>query len=531
MSLWRNGHMGCVQTATIQGVEAVPVTVEVSIGQGLPGISIVGMPDIAVQEARLRVRLALLAAGYKVPNVHAVVNLAPSSLRKSGSGFDLPIALGFLVATGQIAPVLVEGRLCVGELSLDGSVRAVKGLLAFEKLAHDSGLVLLTGLVERGVYSVEQQRHACLTSLEDLHDGHFTTPKDRTDKEVTADRDFCEIDGNDLAKRALQIAAAGSHGILLIGPPGSGKSMMAARLPTILPQLSEGERIESAMIHSVAGLPFDALLAGYQPFRAPHHSASRAGILGGGSPPQPGEVSLAHNGVLFLDEMPEFGSVVLQMLRQPIETGTVSLARARGTTVFPARFLLIGAANPCPCGYYGDSQRACRCTPAQIVNYQSRIGGPLMDRFDLVVKVWRSDPSQVLRTGHGTSSASLLDGVLNARAFKALREQKGLAATGMCQEGAAAPTPGVTRECAVAPEWLSSPASGKGMRLIASCGLGGSEQGFLEDAARHYHLSGRGIMRALAVARTIADIEQQEKVSVEHLLEAVTFRADTEEEQ
>ena len=538
--------MGCIHTATISGVEALPVTVEVSIGSGLPGISIVGMPDIAVQEARLRVRLALIASGFEVPQRHMVVNLAPSSLKKTGSGFDLPIALGILVATGQLAPEVIGERVCVGELSLNGSVRAVKGLLAYEKHAHDSGRGLLTAPVERGVYDASQQEHLCLDSLASLHTADFSQPCEHAAKPAAMDIDFCEIDGNDVAKRALQIAAAGLHGILLVGPPGSGKSMMASRIPTILPPLGENERIESAMIHSVAGLPFDSILAGHQPFRSPHHSASQAGLMGGGSPASPGEVSLAHNGVLFLDEMPEFGNAVLQMLRQPIESGIVSLARARGTMVFPARFLLVGAANPCPCGYYGDAQRSCRCTPGQITAYQARIGGPLMDRFDLIVNVWRSDPTQVLRTGRGTSSATLREGVLRARAFRAQREKHleqrapyALEALTSCftdeeTNAKGLPLPRIEDEEISAkrtslPRIAAEELSGKGARLIASCGLGSRELGYLEDMARHYHLSGRGIMRALAVARTIADIEEKEIVSTEHLLEAVMFRGDAEE--
>ncbi|MCL1890877.1 MAG: YifB family Mg chelatase-like AAA ATPase [Coriobacteriia bacterium] len=562
----RTERMACVNTATINGVETLPVTVEVSIGSGLPGISIVGMPDLAVQEARLRVRLALIAAGFEVPQRHVVVNLAPSSLKKIGSGFDLPIALGILIATEQLAPELIGEYVCVGELSLDGSVRPVKGLLAYEKHAHEAGFGLLTAPVEQGVYELSESEHFCIASLADLHTGEFMLPNARTTQHAEMDFDFCEIDGNDVAKRALQIAAAGSHGILLVGPPGSGKSMMAARLPTILPPLDKNERIESAMIHSVAGLSFDGILAGFQPFRSPHHSASQAGLMGGGSPASPGEVSLAHSGVLFLDEMPEFGNAVLQMLRQPIETGLVSLARARGTVVFPARFLLVGAANPCPCGYYGDAQHACRCTPAQITNYQGRIGGPLMDRFDLIVKVWRSDPTQVLRTGKGTSSMALREGVLQARAYREKREaafaemsedmltHKGKGKNKSVEsvakpveelaahvgevgdvsevyevydggeEGEACDGGEVCEAC----EKGEAP-TGKGARLIASCFLGAKELSCLEDMARHYHLSGRGIMRALAVARTIADIEQQEKVSNEHLLEAITFRADGED--
>ncbi|MDR0888494.1 MAG: YifB family Mg chelatase-like AAA ATPase [Coriobacteriales bacterium] len=523
-----------IRTATICGVDARLVTVEISVGRGMPGTFIVGMPDTAVQEAKLRVRTALRAAGFDVP-LRVVVNLAPSSLRKNGSGFDLPIALGILVATGQIPCSAVEDRLCVGELSLDGSVRPVSGFLAYEKLAVANGLGLLTAPVERGVYSDKPEAgrgrghdHVCLRHLSDIATGNLSGPYPRSMSKDTHELDFSEIAGNDAAKRALQISAAGQHAIMMIGPPGSGKSMMAARLPTILPLLSNEKRLESALIHSVAGLPFEDILKGRQPFRAPHHSASPAGLLGGGSPPAPGEVSLAHNGVLFLDEMPEFGSSVLQMLRQPIETGTVSLARAKVTTVFPARFLLVAAANPCPCGYFGDAEHTCKCTQARIEQYQNRIGGPLMDRFDLVVHVWRSPPSEVLATGSGTSSKKLRDEVCGALEFRAARKARG------ARRGAHDGGPGAARFEALghtskntsmlavnAEEFM-----GRGELLLSECGLGTAEHAFLEEAATKYKLSGRGIMRALSVARTIADLEAKARVSSDHLLEAIGFRTD-----
>jgi magnesium chelatase family protein len=300
----------------------------------------------------------------------------------------------------------------------------------------------------------------------------------------------------------------------MIGPPGSGKSMMAARLPTILPPLEQSDRVESAMIHSVAGLPYETILQGYQPFRAPHHSATRAGLLGGGSPPAPGEVSLAHNGVLFLDEMPEFGTAVLQLLRQPIETGEVSLARAKGTTIFPAKFMLIGASNPCPCGYYGDPEQHCKCGDTEITRYQSKIGGPLLDRFDMVVDVWRSKPNQVLATGTGLSSTKMLEGVLKAIEFRALREQQKIKVDSQ------------NSKMDIAKAILNEADPGKGARLLESCQLGKKELNNLEQAAKHFCLSGRGIMRAVGVARTIADIEQCQRVTSDHLMEAVAFRAE-----
>jgi magnesium chelatase family protein len=503
----REEQVGFVTTATIQGVEAVPVTVEVSVGSGLPGIHIVGMPDTAIQEAKQRVRQALKAARFEMRNRFVVVNLAPSAVRKVGSGFDLPIALGFLIATGQINPELVRGRLCVGELSLDGSVKAVFGQLAYERIAQAQGWGLMTGPTIAGVFARTRQEHVCLGHLTDLKDGHFTEPELATSTDESLVADYSDVAGNDLAKRALQIAAAGSHGLLMVGPPGSGKSMLASRLPSILPPLSEGERVESALIHSVAGLPFERILQGERPFRAPHHGASRAGLIGGGNPTRAGEVSLAHNGVLFLDELPEFGSSVLQLLRQPMEQEFVALARASGTVTFPARFMLVAASNPCPCGFFGDSKRSCTCTAPQISRYQGRVGGPLMDRIGIIVDVWRSDAAHVLNTGKGTTSAQLREGVMRARAFAVWRQ-----------------TRDESQGLSVALSGAKANTTGSGAALLASCRLGTKERASLEMMAERYQLSGRGIMCALAVARTIADMEENEKVMGDHLMEALSFR-------
>ncbi|MDR1422037.1 MAG: YifB family Mg chelatase-like AAA ATPase [Coriobacteriales bacterium] len=504
-------RLGFVTTATIHGVEALPVTVEVSVGSGgLPGIHIVGMPDTAIKEATRRVRQALQSAHFEIKNHYVVFNLAPNSLKKAGSGFDLPIALAYLIATGQMDPELLVNTLCVGELSLDGGVRAVAGQLAYEKLARDQKLRLLTGPAEAGVFAQDGLEHRCLTNLADLRECLFSPPYEASRGDTTPPQDYADIAGNDLAKRALQIAAAGSHGLLMMGPPGSGKSMMASRLPSILTPLPLDKRLETAMVHSVAGLPTSRILAGERPFRAPHHGASRAGLIGGGTPTGPGEVSLAHNGVLFLDELPEFGSAVLQLLRQPIEQGFVALPRAGGTVVFPARFMFVAAANPCPCGYYGDPKRSCRCTPGQISQYQGKIGGPLMDRINLIVDVWRSDPAQVLDTGTGTSSAHLREGVLAAQAFSLWRHAKSQPSEQMQKEGS-------VRDSMM-------PATSQGAALLADCQLGTKERAWLELISERYQLSGRGIMSAVAVARTIADMEESEKVRQEHLLEAVSFR-------
>lgn len=511
---------GNVLTAAILGVEAKPVTVEVSFTNGLPGISVVGMPDLAVSEARLRVRAALRACDFEVPNVHILVNLAPSDIPKNGSGFDLPIALGILLATGQISEQDIGERLCVGELSLDGSIRAVRGMLAYEQLARELGVGMLSALTERGVLSDASHDHQCLASLDDLRTGEFFEPLPRQVSDVQKTKDYCDIAGNGLAKRALSIAATGEHGLMMIGPPGSGKTMMASRLPTIMAQLDETERYEAAMIHSVAGLPYDSILDGDKPFRAPHHSASRAGLLGGGSTIMPGEVSLAHNGILFLDEIPEFGSSVLQLLRQPVECGFVSLARARGTTVLPASFMLVAASNPCPCGYYGDPERSCSCTEGEIHKYQGRIGGPLLDRIDIVLDVWRSKPREVLATGTGLSSAEMRSKVLSAREFRQHRIET--QAADCNQNPQQEPDPSFP-----APQGVDSEQwEGEGVQLLNACHLDRAGRHCLEEAAELLKLSGRGIMRALGVARTIADLEHKERVTSDHIHEALTFRAE-----
>mgnify|MGYP000986773655 CR=1 FL=1 len=494
-----------VWSFALQGIEALPVAVEVDVSPGIPSFEIVGLPDAAVREARERVRAAIRNGGWSFPLQRITVNLAPAHTRKEGAGFDVAIALGVLASAGAFDPSSLEDVVVAGELALDGGLRPVKGALA---------MALATAGGRRLILPTESAREAaaCPTGASVLAAPRLfdlvaylrgeqalpaPEPSPSSDAPSDGEADLALVRGQLVARRALEVAAAGGHNLLMVGPPGAGKSLLARCLPTIMPPLDDAESLEVSRIYSVAGeLPGSGLMR-RRPFRAPHHSTSRAALLGGGNPLRPGEVTLAHRGVLFLDELPEFRRDVLEGLRQPLEDGVVRLARAHSHLTFPARPTLVAAANPCPCGHLGDAQQACTCTASAVHLYRSRLSGPLRDRFDLQVCLQPVSYAEYQATPAGESSAEVGRRVREARE----RQRHRLSPHG-CSSNAEMGPALIRRFCRVPP---------------------GGET-LLREAIDRFGLSLRGHDRVLRVARTLADLDGSDAIELRHLAEALQYR-------
>ena len=502
-----------VWSATVLGVDALPIEIETHIEANLPKWTVVGLPDGAVRESRDRVWAALKNSGLPLPRGAITVNLAPADVRKEGAAFDLPIALGLLAASGGVVPqARLDDLFVLGELSLDGSLRPVRGVLPTAVRARAEGkrglIVPADNAAEAAVVDgLDVYPVATLADAVDLLTGSPATPFRRDlgrlfDEARHYPVDFSEVRGQENVKRALEVAAAGGHNALLIGPPGAGKTMLARRMPTILPPLSADEALETTKIHSVGGALGGAARRGLvatRPFRAPHHTISDAGLCGGGSNPLPGEISLAHNGILFLDELPEFRRQVLEVMRQPMEEGQITLARARCTVAYPARFMLVASMNPCPCGHLNDPTRACCCAPPQVQRYLSKISGPLMDRIDLHVEVTPVPFDELNKRAPGETSEAVRARVVAAREVQAAR--LGGEAGVYCN-------------------------AQMGPRLVRQhCALDAEGQALMKMALSRLGLSARAYDRMLKVGRTIADLAGSERVKAAHLAEAVQYRS------